>query len=442
MSLNKEIGLGQPLGISFIEKFNGINGDIINAIHKNFPQAVEQTKGIAHKFEAKTDLDTCYNLWKFERLKLTYKKDPLGKQQIRLPNRFIADAENGKGGDCKSYSLFSAAVLYNLGFTVWFQYVAYTVKKAEDGISSHVFVKAEKNGQTFFLDGCNKRFNTFTGKLVTEKKMTIETLSGIDEQHDEDKYGRKLTAREKRIRNYAGKLVEHTMRTNQQMAEIEEYIGKKGKGKGFLKKAWQGFKKINLAPQRGAFLALIRLNARGLAYKFMLAKKHKEEAKVDKFWTKLGGDPKKFWKNVAKGAKKKPLLGSKIKKGEISQDIGSAIAIGALLVSAGTVLAAAKPIFTAIKGVLKKKDPKAAEEFGDPQGAGGADGLTKDIKDAGGDVTAPPEGAEIEQNGHLDKDPKKGGFMDMLKNPLVIGGAVVTVGGLAYLATRGGGNKK
>jgi hypothetical protein len=419
MDLNKALNMAAPLGISFLEKYNGMNGDIITALEKNFPEAVEQTKDIAPKFLGKTDLDTIFNLWAFMRTKLIYKKDPNGFQQIRLPNRFIADASEGKGGDCKSYSLFSAAVLYNLGFDVFFEYVAYTLPKIKDKIASHVFVRAEKNGASFVMDGCNKRFNTFSGKLIIENKMKIQTLAGLPQARRRANVGPRKEA-SKYTEQKARELLKHELETRSQMSEIEEYIGKKGKGKGILKKAWQGFKKINLAPQRGSFLALIRLNARGLAYKFALAYKDPAaKKKVEDFWKKLGGNPKKFWDNVKKGAKKKPLLGSKIKKAQISGDIGSAIAIGALLVSAGTVLAAAKPVFNAVKGIFKKKDPKLASQFDEAGGAGGEAGLEKDIKEAGGDVTAPPANAEIEQNGHLDTSGKSG---FKLSTPVILGG--------------------
>jgi hypothetical protein len=363
------------------------------------------------------------------RTKLIYKKDPNGFQQIRLPNRFIADASKGNGGDCKSYSLFSAAVLYNLGFDVFFEYVAYTLPKIKDKIASHVFVRAEKNGVSFVMDGCNKRFNTFSGKLIIENKMKIETLAGLPEGQRKANVGPRKRA-SKYTEQKARDLIRHEIETREQMAEIEEYIGKKRKGKGFLKKAWQGFKKVNLAPQRGSFLALIRLNARGLAYKFALAYKEPEaKKKVEDFWKKLGGNPKKFWDNVKKGANKKPLLGSKIKKAQISGDIGSALAIGALLVSAGTVLAAAKPVFNAVKGIFKKKDPKLASQFDEAGGAGGEAGLEKDIREAGGDVTAPPANAEIEQNGHLDTS-GKGGFK--LSTPVILGALGLT-GAAFYL---------
>jgi hypothetical protein len=422
MKLNQALNMAAPIGRSFLEKYNGINSDIIIALEKNFPEAVAQTKDIAPKFLGKTNIDTIFNLWAFLRTKLIYKKDPYGVQQIRLPNRFIHDASEGKGGDCKSYSLFSAAILYNLGFDVYFVYVAYTLDKINDKISSHVFVRAKKNNENYILDGCNRKFNTFTGKLIIENQMRIETLSGLPVNR------RKANVLSTKtpsmfIEQKARDLLKHELETRSQMSEIEEFIGKKekrkGKGKGFLKKAFQGFKKINLAPQRGSFLALIRLNARGLAYKFAIAYKDTQaKQKVDDWWKKLGGDPNKFWTNVKKGAKKKPLLGTKIKKTQISNDIGSAIAVGALLVSAGTILAAAKPVFNAIKGIFKKKNPKLASEFDEAGGAGGEAGLEKDIIEAGGDVTPPPVGAEIEQNPQLDTTGKSG---FKLSTPVILG---------------------
>lgn len=442
MSLNQQLNMDMPIGKSFIEKYNGMNADIMKVLEGNFATAVEQTKDIAPKFLGKTDLDTVFNLWAFLRTKIIYKKDPFGKQQIRLPNRFIYDGSKGIGGDCKSYSLFSAAVLYNLGFNVYFQYVAYTIDKIKNAVASHVFVKAEKNGIIYYLDGCNKKFNIFGGSLVNEKKMQIETLSGIPGSTSYTRRKRPKMSLDKERKIKA--ILRHELKNRAAIQEIEEYIGKKGDGKRFfqklgkgLKKLGKGLKKISLAPARNAFLALIRLNARGLAYKFAAAYKVAEaKNKATAFWEKLGGDPKKFWDSVKKGSKKKPLGGSKRKKETINgAEIGvvGTVTIGALLVSAGTILAAAKPIFQAIKPILKKKDPKAAADFDAvDEKAGGEAGLEKDIVEAGGEVKALPPGTEVEKDPQLDKAGKAG---LKLSTPVLIGLAAAGAAGI-YLLTK------
>lgn len=153
MSDFKLIGkLPAPRYISSIEHKDGLNSDIIDTIHKNFPQAVKETAGLAQVFRRGNALDSAKNVWLFLRKKIKYKKDPAGKQLIRLPARFVADGV----GDCKSYSLFAAAMLHNMGLPVKFRYAGYTMFN----IPTHVYVLTEdEKGNEIIVDGVYKHFN-------------------------------------------------------------------------------------------------------------------------------------------------------------------------------------------------------------------------------------------------------------------------------------------
>ena len=43
----------------------GYNKNIIQAIHKVIPSAIQQMKGSSKIFKGKTDLETCKNVWHF-----------------------------------------------------------------------------------------------------------------------------------------------------------------------------------------------------------------------------------------------------------------------------------------------------------------------------------------------------------------------------------------
>src|SRR5258706_7020867 len=106
------------------EKLNyadGNNADIRDTVHKNFPRAVQQTAKFARKFTGSNARETAYNIWKFLRQHITYKKDNSAEQLVRLPSRFIYDQE----GDCKSYALTAAALLANNKLPVKFRYANY-----------------------------------------------------------------------------------------------------------------------------------------------------------------------------------------------------------------------------------------------------------------------------------------------------------------------------
>lgn len=90
-----------------------------------------------------------------------------------------------------------------------------------------------------------------------------------------------------------------------------------GRGKGRLKKAFKGIgkglKKVGravktaaLAPARGSFLTLVRLNFRGLASKFNLLNEKGEKKLFDK-WEKLGGKKDALQRAIDKGKSKKVM---------------------------------------------------------------------------------------------------------------------------------------
>jgi hypothetical protein len=103
--------------------------------------------------------------------------------------------------------------------------------------------------------------------------------------------------------------------------------------------------KVGLAPARGAFLALVRVNGLGLAKKLILAYK-KSPKMIDDFWQKLSGKPEELRKVVEQGSKQK---------------------IAGLGAALETLIATATPIVVKITATLQKlgiKDPKALLQKG------------------------------------------------------------------------------
>jgi hypothetical protein len=142
------------VGVADLERRNAENSDIIEVIEKNFPEAVQQTKRIAPAFEGKNRKESAYNVWKFLRDHVNYKVDPKGKQWVRLPNQFLTDGK----GDCKSLSLFAAAVLSNLGMSVTFRYASYNLF---DSTPTHVYVVTkDEGGNAIIVDAVWPLFNS------------------------------------------------------------------------------------------------------------------------------------------------------------------------------------------------------------------------------------------------------------------------------------------
>lgn len=95
----------------------------------------------------------------------------------------------------------------------------------------------------------------------------------------------------------------------------ENFHNAKGEG---IKKFVKGFKTVSLAPTRGAFLAIMRINPMGLTTRLAagfvpdpdftpetVAKAKPNWEKFKKIWIKFGGSVAKLEKNIKKGYKRK-----------------------------------------------------------------------------------------------------------------------------------------
>lgn len=160
-----------------IEKLNGFTGDIIDSVISCYNDTKEQTKDFAQDFIRNSDYDTCKAIAEFVYKTINYKEDPVGKQWIKTPARFIEDRE----GDCKSYSIFICSCLANLGIEHAFRFVCY---KGND--YTHVYVVAYINGEELPIDVVAMQLKNadFGTEIKYKKKQdmrgtTISRLSGI-----------------------------------------------------------------------------------------------------------------------------------------------------------------------------------------------------------------------------------------------------------------------
>jgi len=127
-----------------------VNRNIIETLHNSFLKSKQQTAKIAQQFKGYTPEETARNIWNYLRT-VNYKKDPEALQMVRLPARFVKD----NAGDCKSYSLFAAGVLANLGLPAIFRYASYN----NETTPTHVYIVTKnKQGQEIIIDGVYKFF--------------------------------------------------------------------------------------------------------------------------------------------------------------------------------------------------------------------------------------------------------------------------------------------
>jgi hypothetical protein len=159
-----------------IPKFSGVktdlltdadNSDLRKAIRDAVPAAVEQTKNLAEYFRASNERETCKRIFDYLKKNVKYKADDW-QQVVQMPSAIM---RKGAIADCKSMSLFTAAILQNLGIPWHFVLASYT----DSAIPGHIYVVTDS--------GCI--IDVVWGKFDSEKKanhrykMKVSYLAGI-----------------------------------------------------------------------------------------------------------------------------------------------------------------------------------------------------------------------------------------------------------------------
>lgn len=123
---------------------NATNYDLQKLIIEALPHAVEDTAQISEQFRRGSISETVETIKHYLRDCVEYFPDLEHEQTVQLPPRLI---KSGKG-DCKSFSVFAASILHNLGHKSGLRFAAY------DGSAtpSHVYTIVEDSGKIIPLD--------------------------------------------------------------------------------------------------------------------------------------------------------------------------------------------------------------------------------------------------------------------------------------------------
>jgi hypothetical protein len=152
-----------------VVKRNASNMDLQRAIEAAIPTAVVQMKQRSNEFKGKTEAETCKKIFDYLKNQITYKADGT-EQQVRVPSGLIRTRQ----GDCKSYSVFTSAVLTNLGIPHKLVYASYD---PADSTPTHIYVVTNKG---CIIDAVYGKFNA--EKKASNKKykdMNISYISGV-----------------------------------------------------------------------------------------------------------------------------------------------------------------------------------------------------------------------------------------------------------------------
>lgn len=406
------------------------NNDIIKSIHSLAAPATADVAQLAKFFAADTRKKAAFKLWYFLRTRAKYVRDSNERQQIRLPRRFIYDTANkNNSGDCKSFSLFTIAMLRQLGLPAFLRYAGYTEGATKP---SHVYAYTkDERGNEIIIDGCYPFFDKQKKPtFVKNYDMTVTSLSGVGSPAKDKarKFLQSLPEKERRevMRAFRrrcaarkrgkagpvndsfpilGAVIADESPITKKLSKTEKKARRKkraAKAKKGLKKFGWGVAFVNLLPIRAAFQAIVAANFNALAhnlktvYENRNGKTKAEWAKIEKIWYKLGGLKKALMKSIELGAKHKPLFLSKKAKDRfnkrtkgikgISIDdvdyIGAAPVIAAALAAAAGVIAA---IIPAIMSGLKKTGKNAEAQEVQAQGQE----MVEDWKAKGSPAPAP-----------------------------------------------------
>ncbi|MBC7509663.1 MAG: transglutaminase domain-containing protein [Ferruginibacter sp.] len=140
---------------------NGSTKDIISTVLYGDKKAAYYTAEFAKTLEAPNMKQTCRNIWAFVKTQIPYVLDENGKQWIKSPGRLWKE----KAGDCKSFSVFTASCLRNLGITYGYRFASYR----PDPTPTHVYVFVPlANGTEIILD------SVWDGPFNTQKEFTYK----------------------------------------------------------------------------------------------------------------------------------------------------------------------------------------------------------------------------------------------------------------------------
>jgi hypothetical protein len=184
---------------------------------------------------------------------IQYKVDG-DNQKIKLPSAFLRE----RSGDCKSFALFTAAILSNLKIPFSFTYASYN---PTDRTPEHIYVTTKSD---CIIDAVYGKFNAEKKPCYKfQKPMNISYISGIKKHHSE-----KYEKREEKYHNIGNVF-------SKSNAALSGYkgLGRTGLdwgnavGRKFTiaeGNEWFG-KNVTLAPARGMINMFIRNNGGGIA---------------------------------------------------------------------------------------------------------------------------------------------------------------------------------
>ena len=308
-------------GQTLLVKANATNGELQRAIEAVIPQATKQAAAFASRYKGKDEMATCKNIFDYLKNNINYKADG-DSQQVRLPSGLMRT----KQGDCKSYSVFTSAVLSNLGIPHKLVYASYDPK---DNTPSHIYVMTDKG---CIIDAVYGKFNAEKKPTFKKyKKMNIAYIAGVRSRR---KIGRSCNT------GYAGIGASQSGKDWAQSNGLMPYQNEiwLGANNGLYRK-YAAAKIFPLAiTGRGVVRQLIEKNSGGLANSLYKLRQDSKTAKptdaayqkmraIEINWLENGGNPYELYESIDEGNRKTPT-GAKFNEILKKKAAGGSVSIG------------------------------------------------------------------------------------------------------------------
>jgi len=282
-----------------IPKFSGlkekISGDADNkelrqAILDALPEAVEQTKDLAPYFQSTSDRETAKKIFDFLKKRVKYRADDY-RQVIQLPSAMLRP---GAIADCKSLSLFTGAILQNLGIPWHFVLASYS----ESTIPGHIYVQTDGG---IIIDVVWGKFNS-EKKPNYRYKMRYKTTGaglGAAEPIDglKDSWRQAKTWVKGKVDQVENFVKETTGDIKDSFEQFQTWT--KEKINAVIGKA----KTLGLSPGRSLFLIVVKNNLDGMASKLQKI----DQGELRSAWNNAGGNWTNLTEAIRKGASRRSI---------------------------------------------------------------------------------------------------------------------------------------
>lgn len=132
----------------------GDTNDIISVIMRADKLCAPGMERVAAALKGVSLMNTCERIWHHVHDNIRYQQDDPGYEYIKSPAA-LWNMRKSAGGDCKSFSVYIASLLQNLGIRYKYRFVSFK-KNHQIG---HVYIIVPQRGVDILIDAVHDRFN-------------------------------------------------------------------------------------------------------------------------------------------------------------------------------------------------------------------------------------------------------------------------------------------